>query len=228
MLEPEKYGYVFTNDSMSFFEACYRDAGTLGGAMGVFETLGDGFTQHTPLRTARIEHFTDYCVSLTKHLLENPKDDLSGYLFQDAASPATVQFLATVLYDEKRSRWFEPSAHKISTADAKEYDKRWHKVPTWANGSMESAFNLFRITQGNAPSFFETYAIHALFWDQLHANTPRGDWDKVTGYQEQMTGDHQSAFRGLKLVVEAREKLDYAGRVLSCAIHNSTIKKEAA
>ena len=114
---------------MTFWDACRRSVGCLGGAFGYFETLGDGTTQHTPLMPARAEHFTDYCASLVSHCLKNPDARLSTHLFGlDSAHPDIIRFLASIQSKDKR-QWFTLDGCKVSTSTSHQYDKRWHPVP---------------------------------------------------------------------------------------------------
>lgn len=232
ILNPATIGYEYTADSMTFFDTAYRHAGCLGGAFGYYETYGDNGVQHTPLMAAQVRHFTDYCLSLATHILDHAGDcqGVAAYHFGiDRMGEATIKFLATLVYRSDKRQWFNWTDLKVSSAAAKEHDKRWKRVPEYADGSIASAFQLaFDIRSGGVQFLLERYAMENAFWDTLYSAVAIGDgWEKITSWRTEIVGDHQQAFKALRLAVGAVESLDYAKRLTISAKYNSTPKEAA-
>lgn len=233
VLNPEKWGYEWTGDSMTFWDTSYRHGGVLHCSAGYYETYGDGTTQHTPLQACRQEQFTDFCVSFVRHLLDNPaqQDGVKGYLFHLSEVPVeTIRFLATVRYKEDKRQWYTINERKVSGAEAKAHDKRWFEVPKDADGTIASAFDLYCLASNRAPrELLPMYAMHDHFWDTLYNVVSSGDrWDKITEYRERLSGDHRAAFTALKSILAGLDSMDTARRMISCAEHNSANKALAA
>lgn len=228
VLNPNAIGYEYTADSMTFFDAAYRTAGCLGGAFGYFDTYGDGNCQHTPLMAARLTHFTDFCISLAQHIIANPADGegVASYHFGfSQMGTDTVKFLASLVYKQEKRQWFNWQDLKLSASDSKEHDKRWTRVPAYADGTIASAFRLAYDIRGNRTTFmFERYALETLFWDTLYSQVSTGhdEWEKITSWRTELAGDHCQAFKALRLTVEGMEGLSYAKRLSESARYNST------
>jgi hypothetical protein len=226
VLNPDKYGYVWTNDSMSYWEQAYRARMPLAGDAGWFETLGDGFTQHTPDTVVCAPLFTDYCVSLAQYLLDNPAEEIRLSELEDKGEGAAMRarFLATIQYRDDKRQYFHLTENKVTTSQSKAYDKRWLLVPTYANATKASAMSLLFEERKSSLHLLELYAWHSFYWDTLYACADNGDWhERTVKYQEEISSDHAAAFKALQGCIQAREKLWLARRNLSCAIHNSTL-----
>jgi hypothetical protein len=231
VLNPDKWGFEYTNDNMSMWEQVYRTAGAMGNCFGYFETYGDNTTQHTPTMPCRLEHFTDFCLSLVKHMLANPQDELTTYTFGlEPTNAETIRFLAGIRFREDKRQWFTLDGNKISTSDTKRYDKRWFGVPTDANGTIGSALTLFHLAMGDRNRhWFELYAEQDLFHSTLYGTHGHGEeWDKRTSYRKDIPGDHHSAFQAVDFLVRGSALVQFAGRAAECAEGNSRRQAEAA
>lgn len=220
-------GYEFTNDSMTFWDQSYRYGNVIHCSMGYFETYGDGATQHTPLMPCTKEHFTDYCVSLVRHMLSNPTEELQTYLFGlEKCNAETIKFLAGIKFRDDKRQWFSIGDKKVSSSDSKKYDTRWTEVKRDADGTICSAINLFLDqSKGEPRELFNRYAVIQLFWDTLYSLVPHGDFEKLTEFKKTIPGDHHSAFRAVDALVRGFALLDQSRRACECAEHNT--KNEA-
>lgn len=232
ILNPDKYGFEWTNDSMRFWDQMYRSGGIyLHGAAGYFETLGDGSTQHSPLMPVPASMFTDYALSLADWLMKDLLlEGFSSYLLQCEIKRETILFLASIRYKEDKAQWFNLGECKVSSAESKQFDKRWIKIPSWAEASTSSALELYWLATDRIPrDLFQRYAQEELFWEVLYSVVQAGSrWDKLTEYREQIGGDHRGALRALQLVIAARNHLQSAGRAVEAVTSNAERAKQAA
>lgn len=230
VLNPTKVGYEWTNDSMTFWDTAYHSVGVLHCSAGFYETFGDGNCQHTPLTACRANQMTDFCLSLARYLLANPAEEFQTYALQlKPCSRETVLFLAGINYKEAKRQWFNLTDNKLSTSDSKRHDKRWHEVPSWADGTVASAIQLFSLAKNGRYEVLNLFAMHEFFLSAVNGLIWKGtEWDKLTAYQTKIPGDFTAAFRALSYVVEARENLNTAKRMAECCEHNSRIIAERA
>lgn len=229
-LHPEKWGYEWTNDSMSFWEQQYRCGSTVDGAAGFFQTMGDGFVAHTPTMAAGVEHFTDYCLSLAVHLLNNPNEEFRCS-FVDLPSRETIQFLASLrCVDGDRRRWFSIAERKVSAAESKQYDKRWMQIPHDADGTIGGAIEIYwRSIEHLERSMMRRFMVEEEFHSVLYASHSAGErWEKILSEREKYEGDCHAAVRSLKLVADAMSKLDYARRCAECCEGNTRRTMQSA
>lgn len=147
---PAKYGYVFDSEG-------WDTNSTVDHHFRLFETLGDGMTAHSHDRGITVSVLTDYLLSLADKLYQEPVNaedslyDTVRYTINNRPAEADIAFCATVVFrqaedstytHEKRTRYFSVAEKKISSAPAKQYDKRYAKVEDWHNGSPEAAYRM--------------------------------------------------------------------------------------
>lgn len=233
VLNPDKVGYEWTNDSMTFWDTAYHNAGVLHCSAGFYETLGDGNCQHAPLMACRTNQLTDFCLSLTRFLLANPTTEF--YIGSGTFEPLPaegVMFLTGINYRDDKRQWFNLSDRKVSSAESRQHDKRWFQVPTWADGTVASAVGLFNLSLGENHREMESlkvFALHEYFLSTVAGQIWQGkDWERMTAYQTQIPGDFAAAFRALAYVVKARDMMDTARRTADCCEHNSRRTQEQA
>lgn len=230
VLNPDKFGYEWTNDSMTFWDTAWNSGRILHMSAGSYETYGDGGCQHTPLVACSYRQTTDYCLSLARFLLANPTVEarIGHHLFEPLLRDG-VLFLAGVVYREDKRQWFNLVERKVSSAESRQHDKRWFQVPSWADGTVASAVGLFNLTRPNERHLevLETLALHEYFLGVLGSIANRGEgWEKITAYQTEIPGDFTAAFRALHYVVKSREDASTALRMAECCEHNSRLANE--
>jgi len=231
VLNPTKVGYEWTNDSMTFWNQARNSNNVLHMSAGFYETYGDGNCQHTPLVACNSNQMTDFCLSLTRHLLAHPEVEFRSYPIQfEPTTKETVLFLASIEYNADKRQWFNTATNKLSASESKAHDKRWFQVPAWADGSVASAVGLFNLAKGNPrEETLNLFALHEFFYAAAHGVVPQGkEWERITAYQTQIPGDFTAAFRALQYFVKAHDYLASAKRTADCCEHNSQIKEQAA
>lgn len=149
---PEKYGYLIAD---SFFD--FNNLRGIAAWCAIYETYGDGNIQHTPALPIRQELMADFLASFAKHCLEDEK--LLAHVESFWPRPvenSLFQFALNIKYVEDKTRYYSWDEQKISSADSKRHDRRWHEIPGWANGSPRAALQL--IFQKSPHSEIERYS----------------------------------------------------------------------
>jgi hypothetical protein len=57
-----------------------------------------------------------------------------------------AEFLRGIIYNaDKRERYYSLEEQKVSTSPSKRHDKRWFRIPDWANGKADSIVGLWNL-----------------------------------------------------------------------------------
>jgi hypothetical protein len=186
----DKYGYAFESGaSDSRAEVCdyFR----------MFETGGDGLTQHSPDWGVNKEYFADYLASLAVALKGKPISTVGGFAVLETADPEseTVQWLpdgelidyvrheferrptdkeilfaSSVVYKEGKRRWYSIREQSISSSESKRHDKRYEEVCSEHDGSAKS---IYRLLVGQWPDALRAYNVAAAIYDWCRADNDR-------------------------------------------------------
>lgn len=109
----------------------------------VYETYGDAGVQHAPERLVQRAEWCDCLGSLAKHLLENPEQiEKFCNSWPSTLDPKAIEFAAGVQFREDKDQWYSVNEQKVSKDPKKQHDRRWEKVPGWANGTVEAVNGL--------------------------------------------------------------------------------------
>jgi hypothetical protein len=197
------------------------------------DTMGDGWTAHTPNTYVTAERINDYLSGLLEVLLgerEHIGDKAEGLKVFVAHFPKDVNaertnFLKTLTH-KGDGTYYHTRENKTSKADKCKHDDRWVHVPQWAgttgtNGpatiyglehyrghtawGLERAFN------------FTRYAFHAGTYD---------DFGKFYGHGG--TDATQSLVAAAWELVSSVRARQTASRILESALHNLKIEEERA
>jgi hypothetical protein len=138
---------------------------------GQFETYGDELTAHSQTYHVRASDIADWCYSLTAFIRsriggvcefdDSDVFNIDCYLPHDISR--TAEFLASIKYDEKKRRYFSLDVScKLSASDKLRFDKRYHEVPTCADGSRESVQLLYYTGIGFNPGALKLFVLWQL------------------------------------------------------------------
>ena len=187
LAHPSKYGYAF--DTSAYSSSCETHY-----YFRQFETYGDGLIQHSGDWGVTFEYLADYCASLAEAMLSNP--DLvkaAGYAFRSNVDSDTLEFAASVVYDEKRDAWHSSKRRYVSMAlrkiggESKRHDKRFEEVNRYMDGSCAS---MMRLICGEYTLGFDRYlySLAVESWASRQKKHPgfgevwhtyfNGDWTK--------------------------------------------------
>lgn len=135
---PEKLVYVY--DSSVNYDGRYA----ISTRLRYYETLGDGTTQHTPTMPIHLQLLADCLFSLAQAMLTNGElADAAYELRSGLASDRDLEFAFSVKYrDTNKPRYYSRDERKISTADSARHDRRYERIETRHDGSIDSAFNI--------------------------------------------------------------------------------------
>ena len=173
----------------------------------MFDTCGDGLTQHSPDWSIQLEHLADYLMSLADAMRTD--DELAQalvYTFARRPSLNEIEFAASVKYKAaedkdwlKSRRWFSAKELKISKAPSKEHDKRYEEVREVHDGSPNS---IFRILIGEYSSGLVKYLYPDAIRDWVLGQDRGGMYMPMTAEFLKWTDDREKA-RLLRDSVEA-------------------------
>lgn len=237
LLNPDKYGFAYDTDGD--WNKYYHTVQPLDWKAWMFETLGDGFTQHSPLAPVGAELFADYCLSLAQFILEMP-DDPEHTIFRFGIvhlSKDLADFAFQVRKTEKEieagtRKWFNLQERKLSTNPAKQHDKRWNEIHCTEDGSTGGAFNVIMAIKTRA-DLLERYTILS---DLLEAGTRiersvagLDAWEKFlpATLHKDTPSDHYQAWLALDQAFTAVENRRHALRSIECVVGNITRSKAA-
>jgi len=181
-----KYGYAFDS-------SVFDSKAQVSDHWRMFETGGDGLTQHSPDWGITREHMADYMASLAVamkgrlisttnfNLLERACDDddenvqflpdgeLISYVrhdFECKPTIADIEFAASVRYVEGKYRWYSIKEGRISSSESKRHDKRYEEVRPEHDGSAKSIYGLL---VGIFPNALRAYNYAAAIYDWTRA-----------------------------------------------------------
>jgi hypothetical protein len=144
---PEKYGYAFDSDS-------WRPSATgydVESKFRVFETCGDGLTQHSGDWAVTYDFLDDYLISLSVYMLAHKEDtdlfERVGYIVLNGPRREVVKFAASVVWNEKdepfgKTRYYSTSEQKITRNQEKRHDKRYKEIDKYLDGSPKSIYTV--------------------------------------------------------------------------------------
>lgn len=136
---PEKYGYAFDSDSYSgnTVYSCFR----------MFETMGDGLTQHSGDWSVTWEYVIDYLYSLAS-AMQTDDDLIAATAYAVTRKPLTeaIEFAASVVWKDSddnydKRRFYSLEQRKIG-GRAKQYDKRYKEISVYQDGTRASILNM--------------------------------------------------------------------------------------
>ncbi len=204
----------------------------LGPRFAEYDTYGDGLTQHGYQYPVVADNVVDFLISLGKYMLDTPTaaDELrKTFDWPEHLNKKRIEFALSVKYDENKTRYYSMSEQKVSASPKLEWDKRYERVPTWADGSLESAFRL--LPKQSALEHLRTYL------DIREYLFERDNWcDTMEGYGIGLDNDANgnkfsnlhSAFIVIDNMVRAAQLLDHARGSFDCLTHNMKLDKASA
>lgn len=188
-------------------------------SFGAYEVMGDGECQHTPVYRIGLESFTDFCLSVASHLISHPDTKVHAYqVGLKTVGKDTIDFLLSVKHSETVRRWFSLALKAVSKNEAKQHDKRWMEIPSWADGTPKSAHDLYRFALDHRQTYLEEFSVFQCFLE--NAGGYFFGHDECCKWKKDIAGDWQHAFRALRSAFDAKEHLDMAKRCIDASVQN--------
>ena len=240
LLKPKEIGYTLEEDWMQFWDQLYRGGKCryVSDSAGSFLTYGDGLGQHSTASAVPIANLTDYCMSLSKYLLDHPEhqefasNKLSRYFeINEERWREKIKFLKGLRYDESKPyRYFSLDSDfylKVSGAPSKRHDKRWIPVPSEADGS--DGFVWQQLVAND--SSYVSCGLAAWHARQVFKQLYDGDgrWVEESAREWLKIEDQEfvcQAVDTLRSILTSSRQLEYAKRQLSCVMHNTGVNKD--
>lgn len=143
--QPDKYGYSYDTDA-------WTSRAEVSSAFRIFETYGDGLTQHSGDWPITKDFLPDYLASLAVAMSEPDPDELIqsvGYTLSRGPSDEEIAFAAGVIWKESdqdwnKRRWFSLELKKITSSAAKEHDKRFSRIEKHHDGTPGAVYTILK------------------------------------------------------------------------------------
>ena len=215
---PDKYAYAYDSGN-------YDSRSTaVDSHFRMYETYGHGLTAHSPDWGITTEFLADYLFSLASFARSDDEFLRDLYFtMHRVPSDREIEFAASVIYkpipEEKRysknsRKYFSLKERKLSSADAKEFDKRYTEITDRFDGSAKSIIAVLLWDKmdwvGQWERFQTVSAVHD--WIQKRETTDLWmempvvylEWFKTDRANERENArDIQSAYRILQHLTEA-------------------------
>lgn len=222
LAEPNNRRYVVSSERVT--EDWTRSNEFLGDHIGWYPTYGDGDTQHAPMCRVPFDMFEDFCISAVTYLMTvGPNADdmcriLSSEMKNYDVHTGTVRGAMSVTYKEGKRRYYNNSDWKVSSSENKQYDKRWHEVVEWMDGSLKAVIGLMKLGNRSFLSFYsgcdETrdiyYQLTGHWGPEPHEIIEWVRWNHQRAFMV------RDAFHALRCLVRSVEQRDQAKRGFEC------------
>jgi hypothetical protein len=143
---PEKYGYAFDSDSWHS-----TDRYPVENKFRMFETYGDGLTQHSGDWAVTYDFLGDYLISLASYMLAHREDgelfERIAYIVLNGPRKALIDFAAGIKWTEKdepygKQRYYSLAEQKITRNQEKRHDIRYKEIDKYLDGSARSIYQI--------------------------------------------------------------------------------------
>ncbi len=142
--EPNTIGYAYDSES-------WVNHAQVSSNFRMFQTYGDGLTQHSGDHPITTDYTTDYLMSLAVSMLAS--DELTErlyYTLMREPSIAEIEFAASVVFKpmsdeqpwEKKTRYYSVEQKKITTNSEKAHDKRYNRVEAKHTGQHTAIYDM--------------------------------------------------------------------------------------
>lgn len=224
--------YTVHNSSTDLWDSHYRNRhGALASWAGQFDVYNDFPVQHSHEICAPKSAFCDYCVSLADAATkdESMRRELGakfyvvGRLLINERAERRLVFFQGLRYKESKVQYYNAADCKVSAAPAKRHDKRWHEVPSWADGSVEACH---RFMVGEGADFLESFALYSWIRDRVALLTDHYAEHPAEYFKlDQATRSHvHGAFAALISTITSAQELENAARQVKCYRHNAQME----
>ena len=224
---PEKYGYAFDSDSWRT-----GDSRGVESKFRMFETYGDGLTQHSGDWGVTYDFLGDYLISLAFYMLAHKEDaalfDRIGYIVLAGPRPVVIQFAASIVWKDTdepygKQRYYSLSEQKITRNQEKRHDKRYKEIDKHCDGSARSMFQILMSDKDYADGMERlcyAFAVKKYVDDQPsgwidHPTTLLGWWNEdVKAHEKRVALSY--GFRAIQALARSYQEL----RTAACEIGN--------
>jgi len=121
-----------------------------------YPTYNDGLVKHGNSYKVQPENFVDCLVSVYDYLTAGINGDTpvtradelkrieSSWPHSYTFDTKKIAFFASLKYVDGKRRFYEKDEMKVSSAESKQYDRRWNEIPSWADGTFDATWRFMR------------------------------------------------------------------------------------
>jgi hypothetical protein len=222
---PTEYAYQYDTSAYNFNAAVSYH-------FMQYQTYNDGLCQHSGEWPITREFMADYMASFAEALLAQPEHDCwnsFAHEFQHVPSVVDIEFCAAVRFKAQKPgaaykrQYYSLQERKLSSAPAKEFDKRYQRVEEWHDGTPEAVYRMLRgeETVRDLQRFATAYAMRLWFMVQpdqyMTLESMFLEWTKDSGEARTMRYAYEACLhlaQSYQLREEARCELGNAKRRL--------------
>jgi hypothetical protein len=219
-----KFAYRWNSEDFDVRATEYR----LHDSLKMFETYGDGMTQHSPEYYVQKEHLVDCLYSLAAYLLSNEEAAQTVYFrmkLPGSVTQAEVKFFMGLKYNAERIEYYNPQDRKVSKNEKYRHDKRWFEVQSWADGTLKNVYRLMLSHNGYSSGLLDRIAVLIGIRKAMYQLTGDYPWIDVEDYgfldEKADYNTVETVYEAVVSVIEAHHKLkwvadcvsNYSGRI---------------
>ena len=206
----------------------------------MYQTYGDGLTQHSSDWPITIEHMPDYLMSLAQAMLSDAElTERLSYRLARSPRPEDIEFCAGVVFKpqsegstyEKKTRYYSVSERKVTSNPEKQHDKRYQQVENSHDGSPNAIYRMLLPEYAHALEAYQFAAAVHKYWLSLPSSHPF--YMEMPALFLEWTKDRDEArsfrdsFDAALAVVESSRLRSSAENDIENAIRRATARKEA-
>jgi len=233
-MHPENHCYSLGEGKSDFF----RDqTAYLGYHVLMYETYGDGMTQHSGEYLVTRSYFDDFCLSFADYICneyvksEN-KETLHGYCVDAQNIGIDVfDFLMSIKHKEGKRQWFSIHQKKVTTKSEKQYDTRWKEVPSFADGTIGNAVSLlFYATNNHGDGIISRGALEIYWTLKEFERLTSGcvyDWGVWEEWLNELPRHHTGAFLAMREALQSVWNMESALSQIDCTKNNMMNARKA-
>lgn len=233
LLMPEKYGYQMAHNATDHWDQCRNTGALLSYHALYFETLGDGQTQHTPLRAvhAQVAHDSlavDWMLSFASHMLANPADwhySVGSLLGYSLPGRDVAQFLLKIKEpkEEDGPVYYSLEELKTSRSDSKRHDKRWHTLQSSSFrlfNDLDRIVDLYHVAQPERRGAFTILELIGVVLALADGIDSHVSFAASSNLSKWLTEDLLCAAKTLRQAIKSIEATRHAHDALNCVVGN--------
>ena len=213
----------------------WRNTGSLSDNLSMYDTMGDGETQHTPDCLVQTADICDVLGSLAQSLHRIPLDTcgnedgdnkwLRRFWSVERPSDAQIQFVLSLKYNPQKDTYINVNESKKSFSREKSFDKRWQRLENQEEHSpIENAVRVF-CQDGSRYQTRSLFRILALVKriaevrDADHSRSDMIEWLKKDGgiFKDKTMDQLRQLLNDFELINMFAEGYDALSRSICCS-----------
>jgi len=213
----EKIGYCWrsgaTDTPMSFYS---NPSSFINSYATQFDCYDDYPTKHSPEYPVSATNMIDFLGSLAINLFHNQDEiPIISSSWRDMKdSNEDILFYSNLKYNDEKIVYYSESERKISRSENKQYDRRWERIPRWADGSINSVVKFMTKSYYGA---LDVIMLHRQVKKVLDIyDSSYSEYLQTIGIEHSQIIILNQAIDSINYFVESYRNLDNAKRSMEC------------